>query len=166
MRAILKLIFLSIFLVSTSSVLTPVRAESQDACAIWLCLPAGFPQGCGGAYGEFMHRLKKRRPPLPDLSSCTTGPNGEKSKGRYEVGYEQYYPCEEGFGLRVNTDPEGGDWARCIGNSSDLSCPHKEGLQTMHSGDQCYYYYPAKRRLKPNYIKMWVNGEYLGQYYW
>jgi len=165
MRATLKLIFLSIFLVSSVFVMKPVRAESEDACAIWLCLPAGFPQGCSGAYGEFRHRLKKRRPPLPDLSSCTTGPNGEKSSGRYELGYEEYYPCDEGFELQVNVD-EGGERARCV-SENHQSCPYQEGVQIIHRDeDFCYYYYTAKHRPKPNYIKMWVDGRYLGQYYW
>jgi len=166
MRATIKLIFLSLFLVSNVFVMKPVRAESEDSCAIWLCLPAGFPQGCSGAYGEFMHRLKKRRPPLPDLSSCTTGPNGEKSSGRYELGYNEYYPCEDDFELKVRTDSEGGGWARCI-SDNHLSCLYQEGLQIVHRDeDLCYYYYMAKRRLKPNYVKMWVDGQYLGQYYW
>ncbi len=161
------MVIFSVLLISLIFVTDPVRAESQDACAIWLCLPAGFPQGCAGAYGEFKYRLKKRRPPLPDLSSCTTGPNGEKSKGHYQLGYEKYYPCEDGFKLKVKIDPEAGGWARCISdNHNKLPCSYKKGLNISHNGDRCHYYYPAKRRQKPSYIKMWVNGEYLGQYFW
>lgn len=47
------------------------HAESQDDCAIWLCLPAGFPGGCGGAYSAFKDRIKHFRPPLPDFASCS-----------------------------------------------------------------------------------------------
>ena len=142
------------------------KAASQDACAIWLCLPGGFPQGCEGAYSEFKHRLKKGRSPLPDLSSCTTGPNGEKSIGRYQMGYEPYYPCDEGFELQIKAD-EGGEKARCVSESYNQPCIYKDGLQ-IHQRDenQCYYYYSAERRAKPSYVKMWVDGQYLGKYYW
>ncbi len=161
MRKFFLLFFAGLVLFSVGG-----RAESQDACAIWLCLPGGFPQGCEGAYSEFKHRLKKGRSPLPNLSSCTTGPNGEKSNGRYQLGYEKYYPCDEGLELKVNADPEGSDWARCVSDSQEPPCLYQEGLQIANSGDQCYYYYAAKQRSKPNYVKMWVNGEYLGQYFW
>ena len=32
-------------------------AASQDECAIWLCLPGGFPAGCSAAY-ESIRRPK------------------------------------------------------------------------------------------------------------
>jgi len=64
---------------------SPGYSASQDACAIWICLPGGFPSGCSGAYSEFQKRIKKGRDPLPRLSSCTTGPNGEKVDGHYQL---------------------------------------------------------------------------------
>ena len=48
----------------------PVFAADQDDCAIWLCLPTGFPSGCSGAKSAFKKRIKHLRPPLPDLMSC------------------------------------------------------------------------------------------------
>ncbi len=166
MRATLKLIFLSIFLVSIVFTIEPVRAESEEACAIWLCLPAGFPQGCSGAYSEFRDRLREGHSPLPDLSSCTTGPNGENSRGRYKRGYEKYYPCEDGFELQINSENVSAR-ARCVSELYDLPCAHKDGLQMIYRNEnQCCYYYPARRRLEPNYIEMWVDGQYLGKFYW
>ena len=38
---------------------SPGYSASQDACAIWICLPGGFPSGCSGAYSEFKKRIKK-----------------------------------------------------------------------------------------------------------
>lgn len=51
----------------------PAQAASEDDCAIWLCLPAGFPSGCGGAYSAFRDRIRHFRPPLPPIMSCVVG---------------------------------------------------------------------------------------------
>ena len=45
---------LAVFVLSPSS----GYSASQDACAIWICLPGGFPSGCSGAYSEFKKRIK------------------------------------------------------------------------------------------------------------
>lgn len=50
-------------------------AASQDECAIWLCLPTGFPSGCDGAKKAFRHRMRHFKPPLPAFSSCNVGSN-------------------------------------------------------------------------------------------
>ena len=49
---------------------SPSMAASQDECAIWLCLPSGFPAGCSAAKSAFKKRILKRKPPLPSFSSC------------------------------------------------------------------------------------------------
>lgn len=49
---------------------TPTLAASQDDCAIWLCLPTGFPSGCGKAKSAFLKRVRKFKPPLPNIASC------------------------------------------------------------------------------------------------
>lgn len=132
------------------------RAESQDACAIWLCLPAGFPSGCSGAYDEFRHRIKKGRPPLPALSSCS---EDGKTDGHYQLGYEIWEECKDGYVLR---EAPQGSWrqaARCY----EESCAPEQYQESN------YYYcqsYDAVRRAKPNYVKMWVDGEYLGQFFY
>ena len=45
-------------------------AASQDECAIWICLPGGFPSGCGAAHSAMIDRVKDRKSPLPSFSSC------------------------------------------------------------------------------------------------
>ncbi|WP_045395016.1 hypothetical protein [Vibrio rotiferianus] len=45
-------------------------AASDNECAIWLCLPSGFPSGCGDARRAFKKRIKKFKSPLPSFSSC------------------------------------------------------------------------------------------------
>lgn len=47
------------------------QTSSDDECAIWLCLPSGFGEGCGGAHSAFKKRLKKGKSPLPDWNSCS-----------------------------------------------------------------------------------------------
>jgi len=48
----------------------PAFAASSDECAIWLCLPGGFPSGCGAAKSAMRKRVKKGKSPLPSFSSC------------------------------------------------------------------------------------------------
>lgn len=133
-------------------------AASQDACSIWICLPGGFPHGCSGAYSEFKHRIKKGRPPLPQLSSCTTGPNGEKVSGRYQLGYERFEPCEDGFVLRENKQVYRSNQAACY----RAQCAPQQYEQDNYRCEN----YQAILRPKPNFVKMWVDGEYLGQYFY
>ncbi len=132
-------------------------ASSQDACAIWICLPGGFPSGCGGAYSEFKKRIKKGRDPLPKLSSCTTGPNGETIDGHYQLGYERFEPCNEGFVLRE----------RQQGYRVTQGLCYRTGCapQQYRENNRCESY-QALIRPKPNFVKMWVDGEYLGQYFY
>lgn len=56
----------------------PARAASVNECAIWICLPGGFPGGCEAAYAAMIARLKNLKPPLPDFSGCSKdgGDNG------------------------------------------------------------------------------------------
>jgi len=134
-------------------------AESEDACAIWICLPGGFPSGCEGAYREFKDRIKHRKPPLPALSSCTTGPNGEHVDGRYELGLERFEACEDDYVLREGT---GNGGATILGMCYLKRCAPAEN---QNGNDYCQHY-EAVKRLKPNYIKMWVDGDYLGQFWY
>lgn len=133
----------------------PAKAATEDECAIWLCLPGGFPSGCGAAYKEFMDRITHGRPPLPDLSSCTAGPNGETVSGSYRMGREFYEPCEEGFVMQKES-AEGQVW--CVKEVCD-GRPNHTHLRYCQS-------YEATRRESPFYIKMWIDGDYLGQYFY
>ena len=135
-----------------------VQANSEDACAIWICLPGGFPQGCGGAYSEFKHRIKKGRSPLPELSSCTTGPNGEKVSGHYQLGYERYEPCKDGYTLVEKRQSYHSNQAACYRSN----CAPNEYRENDYRCEN----YQATLRPKPNFVKMWVDGDYLGQYFY
>lgn len=128
------------------------HAASQNACAIWLCLPGGFPSGCGGAYREFKSRIKKGRAPLPRLSSCSSG----TSRGRFEMGVEYYHPCEKGYVLRM--DRSSVYYARCY---AEACAPAQYEGFTSHCPNQ-----EPQRRQQPNYIELWVDGDYLGKHFY
>lgn len=137
------------------------QAASQDACAIWLCLPGGFPSGCEAAHSEFRKRIKKAKPPLPPLASCTTGPNGGSSNGHYELGVEVYEPCNEGYVLREYKQP--GSYRITSSSCYKSTCAPDQNANVEYYACESY---TAIKRPKPNFVKMWVDGEYLGQYFY
>lgn len=47
------------------------RAASDAECAIWICLPGGFPGGCEAAHSAMIARVKSLRPPLPPFKACS-----------------------------------------------------------------------------------------------
>lgn len=46
-------------------------AASEAECAIWICLPGGFPGGCEAAHSAMISRVKSLRPPLPPFEACS-----------------------------------------------------------------------------------------------
>ena len=71
----------------------PTYANDAD-CAIWLCLPTGFPSGCEEAKDAFKDRIKNFKSPLPALSSClvNTGVKNTTSKVSSTDGYAALIP--------------------------------------------------------------------------
>lgn len=61
-------------------------AASQDECAIWICLPGGFPSGCGAAHSAMIDRVKDMKSPLPSFSSCAVQ-DGSGSQMSYNYNY-------------------------------------------------------------------------------
>lgn len=131
----------------------PAHAASEDECAIWLCLPAGFPEGCDNAYRAMIKRVKKRKPPLPNLSTCAAG-----SSGNYELGHEIYMPCEDGYILKETHQNEQLITAQCYRQD----CAPKQYQRINH---YCPSYNAIKRE-KPHFVKMWVNEDFLGQFFY
>jgi hypothetical protein len=58
-----------------------VLAASQNECAIWICLPGGFPGGCAAAYSAMINRIDHFQAPLPDFGSCAVGSSGTGDAG-------------------------------------------------------------------------------------
>ncbi|KOE79463.1 conjugal transfer protein [Vibrio alginolyticus] len=70
---------LSLGIIFPTLTLSPIAYAASDAdCSIWLCLPTGFPSGCGEAKNAFTDRIKHFKSPLPNFSSCllTGSPQG------------------------------------------------------------------------------------------
>lgn len=135
-----------------------LEAASEAECAIWLCLPGGFPAGCGAAQQAFHFRVKYRLPPLPPLASCTAGPGGTEPSGRYETGYQEFETCKVGYRTRQIGV---GRYSRQIACYPEDCNPE----QYMPRDGSCIGYTPA-RKTQPNYIRLWVNDKYLGQYWY
>ncbi len=101
--------------------------------------------------------LKKGRDPLPRLSSCTTGPNGEKIDGHYQLGYERFEPCDEGYVLRERSQGY---------RAMEGACYRQFCAPSQFQDNSSCQNYTAVLRPKPYYVKMWVDGAYLGQYFY
>lgn len=157
-----RMIAVSFCLLMTGLMNRSAYAVTQAECAIWLCLPAGFSVSeCGAAHSAFLHRLRKGKPPLPPLSSCTVGESGATDgNSRYEMGYEVWEPCKSGYRPLDYIDPlEAQRVHTCV--SQHCPNPQPDAIGKL----SCDHYTPVKRT-QPNFIKLWVNGEYQGQYFY
>lgn len=154
MRKIVLIIFsLGSFLFPSSS-----YAASQSECAIWLCLPGGFPTGCAAAHSAFRDRIKHGKSPLPDLSSCIKGPDGATSNGTYEMGDEKFFPCKSGFEI---------DEGKLLAFGEGVCVPTSPACRSsfLPKGLDCKAY-TARKRVQTHYIKMWVDGKYVGKFFY
>ena len=68
-----------IFMLASVTIPSVSSAASQTECKIWLCLPAGFPSGCGDAHSAMIKRIKKRKSPLPSFGSCAVNSRSNMS---------------------------------------------------------------------------------------
>lgn len=139
--------------------LSKANAQSEDACAIWICLPGGFPSGCGNAYSAFVKRLRKGRPPLPALSSCTVG----GTTGSYSIGFAPFEECREGYTTRDGHDDDRFNPAITSRTCVNLSSCSRRGRDDE---EFCTDIYRANRRPQPHYIDMIVDGTPLPRQYY
>lgn len=162
-----KPVSVALALTATLGLLAPAEqayARGEADCAIWLCMPAGFPTGCSSAWSAFKKRIRKGRSPLPNLMSCTRG----KSSGSYRRGFEAFETCQSGY----TTQNYFNDDDRRIGSynnsptarvCTDLSSCRSYG----RDGDQvCSRKYVAQRRAKPHWIDMTIDGKPLGRFFY
>lgn len=107
-----------------------LHAASQNECAIWLCLPSGFPSGCGKAKSAMRKRLRRAKSPLPGWSSCATG--SQPFRFRHQRKVEYHHSCNSGSKIVVNDDPR-------------LSDPGRSGS--------------CDRLAQSSYMLMWMDGK-------
>lgn len=88
-----KFIFILSLIITYALTPSQAIAASQDECAIWICLPGGFPSGCGAAKSALKDRIMHRKSPLPNFSSCAVNPpNGSGSHMSSNYGWAAYFP--------------------------------------------------------------------------
>ncbi len=135
-------------------------AASQNECAIWLCLPGGFPSGCGAAYGAMIDRIKSRKSPLPNFSSCST-----EGSGKYVMGYEQFEPCKDGFAQRQKNNGVDVTGMLCFNTNSICDSWRRGNRVYVPPGLDCISY-DAIRRPKPYFVEMWANDAHIGKFFY
>lgn len=133
----------------------PVHAASQNECAIWICLPGGFPSGCEGPERAFKKRLKKGKSPLPSWNSCSVNdPNTPAVDAQASFGAEPYVPCRDTYHL-VITRPD-----RDAGTPRRAECVSDETRSSPFGGEVPIDSYTAEPR--PNggrFVTYTINGQ-------
>lgn len=68
-----RCLFLGCALTAALFASSPTYAASDDECANWLCLPAGYPGGanCGDAKDAARERMRRGDGPLPPYDQCS-----------------------------------------------------------------------------------------------
>jgi len=140
----------------TAFISTPAYAgPSDDECAIWLCLPAGFIVGeCDKAFNAMIKRVTRipPKPPLPLLHQCLKGPGDNNTTGSFEHTESRWVPCRAGFeeGPLFREDlVYRDDGVRRIGDTNERVCTN---FQTGES-------YPQEYGDKKHYITVTIDGK-------
>jgi hypothetical protein len=128
-KLLVPLTFFAFFLATVDS-----YASSEDECAIWICIPGGFPSGCGSAKSAMKDRIKDRKSPLPSFSSCAVNPpSGSGSHMSSKYGYAArigaHTVCEE-WGTRGRGDDE----RYCI-ESRSVAAHYRKGVRCRTNKD-------------------------------
>jgi hypothetical protein len=138
------------------------KAASQDECAIWICLPGGFPSGCGGAKSALKKRIKKFKPPLPAFSSCVVSSGSNSSQMSYDYNFaaliaEQRTCKRWGHG--------NGSVKRCVGGWEVIPQHYEKGTRCYH--EQGGYRTPRGCIATKRYVDVYIDGHTAGPtYYW
>ena len=141
---------LSVFFLATAFFSQQSLAASQDECAIWLCVPTGFPSGCSSAKSAMIDRIKHFKSPLPSLSSCVVSAPGIQAVQTEElsgVGGKAALIAGTGY-----VDAHFVKDTRCV-------VRHKTGDGTTRSPENCVsgsYYY----------AEVYLNGVKTGETYY
>lgn len=136
-------------------------AASQDECAIWLCLPGGFPSGCGSARSAMKDRIKDLKSPLPSFSSCAISGGSEMTHNySYAALIAEHRKCKRwDFGVGKNG-------ARyCAGGWETIPQHYRKGTRCRvdRDGDRTPEHCVGTYR----FVDVFVDGEPAGPtYYW
>lgn len=150
-------LLLAILAVTSVGFSLPSFAASDDECAIWMCLPTGFPSGCGGAKRAFKDRIKHFKSALPSFSSCVkdSGNSGSSDTFTAKDGLAAFIPSYEYCAQRESKDHQ------CI--------LYKKTEPEYRKGTQCRYNNkdntrsPAHCTRTFRYSEVYRNGVQYGQ---
>lgn len=151
----------------------PTKAASQDECSIWLCLPTGFPSGCGEAKSAMKKRLKKGKSPMPDFGECSVTSPGDANGGGgmfSRHGVAAYIPpqniCTE-WKIKYGTGKNGQDKKTCVKFETvpekyvkGTSCQRYGG-----GGGHTYVERPKGCTKTVNWAEVWQGQEKFGDTY-
>lgn len=143
---------------STSIYSPPVRAASDDACAIWICLPTGFGKGCSKPHKEFRKRTRRGQPAMPPFQACMARPKGDTTEitDHYEskTGVAAYIPSHS---VCSNYSSKNG----CLGYSTVDEQVIKDEACARSSKDGDYRPSGCTKTLR--YTEVYRNGLLFGQ---
>ena len=130
--------------VAALAVASPQTAAAQDYdmdCKLLLCLPGGFPDGCGDAYDHMIDRLRDGKSPI---GTCAMSGGGAYDD--YEIDYavngatsREGWQCPEGSSLYHASRPVEGNR-----NAVNVFC--YEGSDTVRLGETTRTYYTGTSR--------------------
>ncbi|MBC24697.1 MAG: hypothetical protein CMJ32_12390 [Phycisphaerae bacterium] len=126
------------------AVASPQAAKAQDYdmdCKLLLCLPGGFPDGCGDAYDHMIDRIRDGKSPI---GTCAMAGGGEYDD--YEIDYDfngatsrDGWQCPEGTRLFHESNP-------VEANRSSVQVFCYENSDTVRLGDNTRTYYTGMSR--------------------
>lgn len=150
-------------LVSLGGLIAPstTLAASQNECAIWICLPGGFPSGCGAAHSAMVDRIKHRKSPLPSFGSCAVqGNGGSGSKMSYDYSFAALIAARR---VCTQRDWRRGDYDSCVAWET-VPQHYVKGTNCRYEGD---YRVPYGCIRTYRYIDVFVDGVMAGDtYFW
>ena len=135
----------------------PLLAASEADCAIWMCLPSGFGEGCGDAKKAFKKRAKRHQPSMPPFPSCEVRPAGDTSVIRDK------YTSKDGVAAYVPTR------TICIRQGKNTCMETKTIDEHMVKDRRCARtskdepYYPKGCTQTFRYAEVYLNGHLFGQ---
>lgn len=155
-------VLMALFGVTTSMISPSVQAASEDECAIWLCLPGGFPSGCGGAKSAMLKRVKKGKSPLPDFVSCAVKGDSGGSSMTYDYNYaaaiQEQRVCKR-------TERRGRDNYQCV-EWETVPAHYKKG-EVCRINNQTGNRTPRGCTSTYRYVDVFIDGALAGDtYFW
>lgn len=164
-----------------------IMSDRQNECAIYLCLPGGFPGGCEAAYSAYVKRItsftggshpKRKYTDLPRFDLCVdenppgiedfnVGPDSVITyQGAYEVHMPEYNTCTRWSYRKNSTDGTSVRYCAAISTTPARVFESEEKYhqyQTIEVGQREYTTGYATTR---HYTDVLVDGEAVGNRYY